>query len=470
MAAIKTAVPGSGYGNAYVDALIWGGKAWDEASGPIRVYFGRSGDFNAAAQVHDTTFFQALWSARDAKAWSSAEIKVFNKAMSAFAKVCGLTFAQAETVEDADIVWWKTDLGLGVLGQHEPPADNQPWGYFNPLEESWKQLQPGGEGLNTIMHELGHGLGLAHPHDGGGDADASKFPGVRSSGDKGKYGLNQGIWTVMSYNSGWGNAEDDTSYGAQAGLGAFDIAALQALYGANTTTAGGQNTYSLPTRNAPGTGWSCIWDTGGTDTISATRATDDVTIDLRAATLGSGKNAGGYVSQQADISGGFTIANGVVIENAYGGRGDDRLIGNAAANFLKGNAGADVLTGNSGDDILNGRAGNDVLRGGAGADTFVFDTKPHGATNRDTIHDFNVADDTIRLKRSTFKELVAGELSDNAFWMGAKAHDRDDRIVYSKATGALLYDADGLGTRVKAVEITKLAKNLKLTADDFFIV
>ena len=29
-------------------------------------------------------------------------------------------------------------------------------------------LEQGGFGLITIIHELGHGLGLAHPHDKGG--------------------------------------------------------------------------------------------------------------------------------------------------------------------------------------------------------------------------------------------------------------------------------------------------------------
>jgi serralysin len=469
MAVIRTSVPGAGYGNVYVDSLIWGDTAWDVASGPVRVYFGRSVDFRAASTVHEPSFFQPLWSASDARAWTTKEIGAFSRAMAAFSKVSGLTFSRAATVEEADIVWWKTDLGRGVLGQHELPTSGQSWGYFNPFADSWKELRPGGDGLNTILHEIGHGLGLAHPHDGGGELDATEFPGVRHSGDTGRSGLNQGIWTVMSYNTGWAVAEHGSTYGAQMGLGAFDIAALQALYGANTTHAAGTNIYNLPTRNAPGTGWSCIWDAGGTDTISATRATDDVTIDLRAASLGTGKNAGGYVSRQADISGGFTIANGVVIENASGGKGDDRLIGNAAANSLRGNAGADILSGNSGDDILNGRTGNDVLRGGAGADTFVFDTKPHGTANRDTIADFNVTDDTIRLKRSVFTKLAAGELSDEAFWMGSKAHDRDDRIVYSKSSGALYYDADGSGGGA-AVKLASLAKQLKMSADDFLVV
>ena len=66
-------------------------------------------------------------------------------------------------------------------------------------------------------------------------------------------------------------------------------------------------------------------------------------IDLRAATLADGDpNAGGFLSQQTDVAGGFTIANGVVIENAIGGNGNDTLIGNNAANRLEGGAGDDI--------------------------------------------------------------------------------------------------------------------------------
>ena len=46
----------------------------------------------------------------------------------------------------------------------------------------------------------------------------------------------------------------------------------------------------------------------------------------------------------------FTIANGVVIENAVGGNGNDTLIGNSADNFLDGRAGDDRLDGGAGND------------------------------------------------------------------------------------------------------------------------
>ena len=193
-------------------------------------------------------------------------------------------------------------------------------------------------------------MGLAHPHDGGGEADRTKFPGVSSPSSTGTNGLNQGIWTTMTYNSGWKSQPATSySYGWEGSLMAFDIAALQKLYGANMNTATGNNTYKLPDTLGSGTYWSSIWDAGGSDTISNEGSVLASTINLNAAPL-IGVNAGGYVSYAPGVPGGFTIANGVVIEIAIGGLGNDVLVGNAADNTLDGGPGADRMNGGMGND------------------------------------------------------------------------------------------------------------------------
>ncbi|SFL49400.1 M57 family metalloprotease [Methylorubrum salsuginis] len=135
---------------------------------------------------------------------------------------------------------------------------------------------------------------------------------------------------------------------------------------------------------------------------------------------------------------------------------------------LLGNEFNQALVGNDGANLLDGGLGNDVLRGGKGADLFVFSTKP-GSTNIDHIVDF-AAEDTIRLSKSVFTALTAGDLVATAFKdVGKAAVDLDDRILYRQTTGELFYDADGSG-KGASVKIAVLDNKVALTADDFFIV
>ena len=142
----------------------------------------------------------------------------------------------------------------------------------------------------------------------------------------------------------------------------FDIAALQALYGANTSFASGDDSYTLIGENGAGTFYESLWDTDGMDGIAYGGALDAV-IHLTAATLDTSPTGAGLMSYVDGIFGGMTIANGVVIENAQSGSGDDLLTGNAADNHLIGNVGDDMLLGLEGSDLLEGGEGDDLLIG-----------------------------------------------------------------------------------------------------------
>ena len=81
------------------------------------------------------------------------------------------------------------------------------------------------------------------------------------------------------------------------------------------------------------------------------------------------EDAGGNNTGVASIQdGGYSIANGVMIENASGGENDDVLIGNEYANGLMGNGGNDYLFGGSGNDTIYGGTGDDTIYGGSGDD------------------------------------------------------------------------------------------------------
>jgi Ca2+-binding RTX toxin-like protein len=187
-------------------------------------------------------------------------------------------------------------------------------------------------------------------------------------------------------------------------------------------------------------------------------------------------------------------AKDVIIETASGGTADqintyvsytlsayvERLVavGTGAIN-LTGNTGANTIIGNTASNKVNGGAGNDTLYGGLGKDTltgstgkdyFVFDTRLNKTSNVDTIVDFNVKDDTIRLENAIFTRLTkSGTLSKTFFKIGNKAGDKNDYILFNKSTGALSYDADGSG-KGAAVQFAKLKVGLALTNADFQII
>lgn len=314
------------------------------------------------------------------KGASPCEITQFQAVYDAIAAVTNLNFTITQDANADFLVAIDDDELLGSLdGKMGPPGEeNEGEAIFDGhdiVRGPGGALDAGGYDFMVVVHETLHGLGLSHPHDNGGGSPI--MDGVDDAfGDYGSFNLNQGVFTAMTYNNGYftgtdgSQPDDNLIFGYEMGPMALDIAVLQAAYGANTTTATGDNIYALPDQNDSGTGWTSIWDAGGEDTLLY-EGTSDVVLDLRAATLQYEEGGGGFVSAAYGIAGGYTIANGVVIENASAGAGDDTLTGNDAANTLTAADGADTLSGGAGDDTLNGGAGDDLMNGGAGSDSFA---------------------------------------------------------------------------------------------------
>ncbi|WP_324749464.1 M10 family metallopeptidase C-terminal domain-containing protein [Sphingomonas sp. LY54] len=354
--------------------------------------------------------------------WTNYEMQQVMLALEEYEHILGVDYVVTTDVNQATFRLITTeDEPYGARFYPQDPAygSAQGIGTFNVDSGGWgafpQSLERGGFSFAVILHEFGHAHGIAHPHDTGGGSEI--MLGVTgSTGSYGVYDLNQGVYTVMSYNDAWDFHPDGPSAFTVAGidngwsgsLGAFDIAVLQARYGVHAHNTG-NDVYAL-SDVADDAFYQTIWDSGGTDAISYGGALD-AQIDLTAATLDYTPTGGGVISflynepgvpNSLRVRGGYTIANGVVIENASGGSGDDVLIGNSAANTLTGNAGHDTLLGRDGDDILNGGAGSDILNGGAGKneliggagnDLFVFDD----AGSKDKIRDFESGRDVIDL-------------------------------------------------------------------------
>jgi serralysin len=409
-------------GSIYVNSLLWGSR-WKIENDNRKL----------------------TYSFIDNQSWDyyfeNAEIKAFNHAIQAWANVANFKLEYSGFNDpNAELTFHSVDSSVfgfdGVLGMAMPPGESSSPFAQGDVLINWEPYQynidaallVGGYSYYTFIHEIGHALGLAHPHDHGGSS--SVFPGVYGPEDFGNLNLNQFLTTVMSYvdiqspySPGY-----DANWGFAGGPMAFDIAAIQHIYGINRTYNTGNNVYSLPSFNGVGTYWSSIWDAGGTDTISGQGASNSVIINLNNATLvNNDPNAGGFISQVVGIKGGFTIANSqggiCVIENAIGGIYNDTLTGNNYNNYLFGDAGNDVISGEGGNDSLNGGAGNDTLYGGVGNDTL------NGAAGNDTLYG-GAGNDTLN-----------GGAGNNTLYGGAG----NDRYIFSSDNYITIYEYVGEG-------------------------
>jgi Ca2+-binding RTX toxin-like protein len=119
-----------------------------------------------------------------------------------------------------------------------------------------------------------------------------------------------------------------------------------------------------------------------------------------------------------------------------GGGGNDTLLGGAGRDVLRGGNGNDVLDGGSGNDRLFGGAGRDTMTGGAGVDHFVFlaATESAAGSNRDVITDFAPGVDKIDISA-----LAAGLTFIGTSGFSGVA----GQIRYNATSGVVFVDIDG---------------------------
>jgi len=245
---------------------------------------------------------------------------------------------------------------------------------------------PGNWGQATVMHELGHAMGLKHGHQNYTNLDL-RFA-LDPSGANARWGSqtlpanhNGQSWSLMTYASDPGDPSGNTFQGDGFNQPQTymqdDIAALQFLYGAwfgynsdNTvytfSTTTGQMSINGVGQPAP-TGniiYRTIWDGDGIDTYNLSNYSTSLNINLNP---GAFSNFGMQLANNRPISGGPVFAPGN-IANALLYKGDVRsLIENVI-----GGSNNDILTGNWANNTFRGALGNDTIDGADGFDSAIF--------------------------------------------------------------------------------------------------
>ena len=361
-------------GSTSIDALLYGSKWGGVAGSGAAIDWSFPTSFSASYWGSDydpNSQGSEIYSGWHPTALTSTQQTGFVDALQQWSNVANITFVQ--TVDDSSTVGnirvAYTDLVdiEGAAAWAYLPDGTAVGGDVWLSPTAVIDFSPGSYDYMAAMHELGHALGLKHPFDTDNWLTNTGAPRLPAA-------LDVWTYTIMSYSGVAGRQESGYGFYPTTPM-AGDIAAMQYLYGANTSYHDGDDNYTF---SGSGQYLQTIWDGGGNDTITYDAASDGAFLDL---TPGAWSNVGiddtGFYYDNRGKIHEITFGNvvdiyqTVVIENAAGGGGADTIVGNDAANQLLGNAGNDSLVGGLGDDTLFGGDGNDRIVGMQGWDTIL---------------------------------------------------------------------------------------------------
>lgn len=261
--------------------------------------------------------------------------------------------------------------------------------YEGTTDDNNFERPPRSHGYLSLIHEIGHAMGLKHPGNYNGTST-----GNQGEGPFLPFQDDNLVNSVMTYNSGTSN--QPTS------LMPYDIRALQYFYGENTSYNSGDTIYTIDNNRLQE--YKTIWDGGGNDTLDFSALPADSNgyrFDLNPGgrnTAISAYNNAPYSANGDNPANTYTadryaapIAYNTIIENLIGTQSFDYIVGNNVANNINAGAGNDRIFGGGGADVITGGPGADQFNLAAGSGASTIEAAP-------TIADFNAGEgDAIAL-------------------------------------------------------------------------
>ncbi|MDD5215104.1 MAG: M10 family metallopeptidase [Methylococcales bacterium] len=387
--------------------------------------------------------------------------------------VTGIEFQEVSLTQDADLHFANTDLyGTRTTGltnkysnyQYNARTDEivtyraNIYVYLDNVEFNQDNAMPvaGSQGYETLLHEIGHALGLKHPFE-------SPYALLTSQDNTNN--------TVMSYSHLSNYKTEFQSY---------DLAALDWIYGGDGLGGKSSSSVTLAKTQQGTSNDDYLVGTAKSETLTGLAGNDTLNGSIGRDSLIGGDGNDIYIvdntrdkvietnlfdtdSVQSSVN--YTLPKNV--ENLLLTDAAQTGIGNELANKLVGNELANSLNGKAGDDTLEGGKGNDKLTGGTGHDTFVFNINDYDflgdfappAQNIDTITDFKKGEDLIELSAAfAFKGFAVSK--------SLKSFTGDESLIYDTATHTLYFDADGQQTHYTPTAVIKFTGKIMLDVSD----